>query len=385
MARAGFSIHTAYGALVDSNGRAPLLRRPMIRIAFLAFAEAHQHLHWLPAALRLAAEPGVSVDVLGASRAGLALIARFDPERRLNLIQLATPSHRRDGLFSPPPRALAALLHQARLRRYDAIVTTETSSSVLKRVPWFHVPMIHLKHGAGDSVVGYNTKHRHFDLTLVNGPKDRERLIAKGLAEPETVAVVGYAKFELVAPSLPLFGDGKPVALYNPHAKPPGSTWFRHGPALVAAMERIAAWNFIVAPHVKLKGGPHVASTAPNVRIDMGSVASIDMSYTQAADVYIGDASSQVYEFLRDPRPCIFLNLEREEWRGVERFSHWALGQVIEEVAELGPALARAAALQPDYEPLQRAAVARSLDSSPSPASERQAQAILRFVTARLR
>ena len=353
----------------------------MTRIAFLALAEAHQHLHWLPAALRLAAEPGVEVEVVGASRAGLALIERFDPERRLTLVHLPTPSQRKDGLFSPPPRALAALLHHRRLMRYDAIVTTETSSSVLKRLPWFNVPMIHLKHGAGDSEVGYNPKHRFFDLTLVNGLKDKERLIDKGLARPEQIAVVGYAKFELAAPTATLFGDGQPVALYNPHARPPGSSWFRHGPAMIAEMERIADWNFIVAPHVKLRGGPAVESHAPNVRIDRGSLASIDMSYTQNSDVYIGDASSQVYEFIRTPRPCIFLNLERAAWEGVERFSHWHLGQVIEQVADLGPALARAAALQPAFEPLQRAALARSIDPSPAPASERQARAILDFVT----
>ena len=355
----------------------------MIRIAFLALAEAHQHLHWLPAALRLAAEPGVEVEVLGASRAGLALVASFDPKQTLRLVHLPTPSPRVDGLFSPPPRALAALLHQHRIARHDAIVTTETSSSLLTLLPWFRAPMIHLKHGAGDSEVGYNPKHRRFDLTLVNGAKDRERLIAKGLARPDQVAVVGYAKFELVAPDGLPFGDDRPLALYNAHAKPPGSSWFAHGPAVVAAMADIPDWRFIVAPHVKLKRGPVVTSDAPNVSIDLGSMASIDMSYTTAAEVYIGDASSQVYEFLRRPRPCIFLNLDRVAWQGVERFSHWALGQVIEDVAELGPALARAADLQPRFDPLQRAALAHSIDPSPTPASQRQARAILDFVSAR--
>ena len=357
----------------------------MTRIAFLALAEAHQHLHWIPAALRLADEPGVSVDVLGPSAAGLALVKRLDPGAKLRLVHLAAPWTRHDSLFARPRRKLTALVHHLRLMRYDAIVTTETSSAVLKQLPWFTVPMIHLKHGAGDSEVGYNPKHSAYDLNLVNGPKDRERLIAKGLSAPDAVAVVGYAKFELVAPPARLFDDDKPVALYNPHAKPPGSTWFNHGPAMVAEMERIPSWNFIVAPHVKLAGGPTVSSAAPNVRIDLGSVASIDMSSTQGSDVYIGDASSQVYEFLRQPRPCIFLNLEREDWRGIERFSHWELGQVIDDVSDLGPALARAAELQPGFEPLQRAAVERSLSPSPEPASERQARAILDFLRARER
>ena len=101
------------------------------------------------------------------------------------------------------------------------------------------------------------------------------------------------------------------------------------------------------------------------------------MSYTHAADVYIGDASSQVYEFIREPRPCIFLNLDHRPWRDNPSYAHWHLGQVIEELSELGPALDRAEALQEHYAPIQREALVHSIDESPIPASKRQAAAIL--------
>lgn len=357
----------------------------MIRIAFLAFAEAHQFLHWIPAALALAARPDVEVTVLGASEAGLSLVRRFDLHGALRIEHLPTPSHRRDGLFSPPPRGLAALLHSRRLARFDAIVTSETSSSVLKLLPWFRTLMIHIKHGAGDALVGFNSKHRRFDLTLVAGEKHRRQLLAKRLRRPDQVAVGGYAKFEAIGPPERMFPDAKPVALYNPHAKAPESSWFGHGPQIVAAMERIGNWNFIVAPHVKLKRGPIVASASPNILIDRGSMRSIDMSYTQMADVYIGDASSQVYEFIARPRPCIFLNLDRIEWRAREEYSHWTLGQVIEDIHELGPALDRAAALQPGFEATQRDAFERSIERSTTPASHRQADRILEYLAVRKR
>ena len=45
--------------------------------------------------------------------------------------------------------------------------------------------------------------------------------------------------------------------------------------------------------------------------------------------------------------------------------------------------LARAADLQPGFEPLQREALAESIDPSPIPSSERQADAILRFISSR--
>jgi hypothetical protein len=141
----------------------------------------------------------------------------------------------------------------------------------------------------------------------------------------------------------------------------------------------VPGWNFVVAPHVKTRGGPSVRSSSPNIIIDRGSVRSIDMTYTQAADVYIGDASSQVYEFIRTPRPCIFLNLDRVDWQSNPAYSHWHLGQVIDSIDQLPRALAQAKALQPQFEQAQRAMSAASIDDSGGPASERQAQAILAF------
>jgi hypothetical protein len=109
------------------------------------------------------------------------------------------------------------------------------------------------------------------------------------------------------------------------------------------------------------------------------------MTYTEQASVYVGDVSSQVYEFLRRPRPCIFLNLDRIAWQGNENYAHWMLGQVVDRIEDLAPALARAQAIQPTFEAAQIAATARSIDSSPEPASQRQSQAILSFARAAAR
>ncbi len=355
----------------------------MTDIAFLALAHAHQHLHWLPAALRLAREPGVRVSVLAASPANLHFIGSHDPERRLKLRWLPTPRVRRDGLFTPPPRRLTLRLFHRLIGRFPTVVTTETTSGMLKRYRSFDSSLIEIKHGAGDREGGYADDHRLFDLILVAGEKDRQRMIERGLVRPETCVTAGYAKFELVPPTPLLFPNANPVALYNPHFRPDVSSWHRDGAALVTAMERIARWNFVVAPHVRLRQGPDIVSVAPNVLIDRGSVRSIDMSYTQAASIYIGDASSQVYEYLRTPRPCIFINTHGVKWRNDDAHAHWRLGQVIDHAEALGPAIERAAAMQPDFEPLQRAALRHSIDPSPVPASERQATAILDFVRAR--
>ena len=340
-------------------------------------SQAHQFFHWLPAALRLAREPDVEVTVLGASAAGLDFIRSYDPTGSLNIRRLWVPSIRPDGLFSPPKRRLALLSHARTIAKYPVIVTTETTSSVLYRVPGFRSRMIHLKHGAGDREGGYNPKHLHFDLTLVNGEKDKDRLIARGLVNDSNCLVVGYAKFELIPDVAPPPRTGPPLAVYNPHFDEKLSSWFRHGPSVVSVMDRISGWEFVVAPHVKLRGGPKVEPQAPHVAIDRGSVRSINMSYAEEASVYIGDISSQVYEFIRRPRPCIFLNFDGIDWAGNDNYAHWHLGQVINRPEDLASALERAHALQPRFEQAQREAFARSIDNSSELASARQARAIL--------
>ena len=356
----------------------------MNTIAFLALAQAHQHLHWLPAALELSRRPGVRVDVLCPSRAGLKFIRGFDPKRRLNLVWI--PAQWSDGLFDLPSRKRVHTLYRWLFRRYPVLVTTESTSARLRDDPKFHSSLIRIRHGVGDTATRVDdTRLDQFNLSLVGGNKDKRRLIAAGLATEENCIVTGYAKFELVKRPTRLFGNPNPIAIYNPHSRPELSSWFMQGEELVRQMEQISDWNFVVAPHVKLEGGPAVSSTAPNVLIDYGSVRSIDMSYVQAASLYIGDASSQVYEFLLQPRPCIFINSHGAAWQGKEEYAHFALGQVIGRPDELGPALARANSLQQQFEPLQRLAMKDSIDDSPVPASIRQADAILAFVRSRNR
>ena len=117
----------------------------MIReIAFLAISQAHQYLHWLPAALRLAARQDVRVSVLVSSQAGHDFIKSYDLDGRLSIERLRAPSLRTHGLFNPPPRLPTLLLNAKQIARYPTIVTTEVTSSVLRQLPGFDSTMIHL-------------------------------------------------------------------------------------------------------------------------------------------------------------------------------------------------------------------------------------------------
>ena len=354
-----------------------------IRVAFLAFTQGHQFLHWIPVALRLSQEPDVEVTVLSSNRASLDFIKGYDPDSRLKLRYLWVPTRKR-GLFSTPKRAWIAALRGRAIGAYPFLVTTEVTSALLYLRPGFRSKIIHLKHGAGDREGSWQAGHGHYDLTLVNGSKDKERLIARGHATDGDCLVVGYAKFELLPPPVCLFADDRPIAFYNPHWLE-NSSFPAFGEAIIREMEKISGWNFVVAPHVRMQENPGLASACPNIIIDRCSVRSIDMTYVVNSDVYIGDMSSQVYEFLQRPRPCIFLNLDRIDWRGKENYLHWELGQVIETLAELGPALDRAMALQPQYEARQIEALRYSIAEFEELASERQANVILDFINGKIR
>ena len=104
------------------------------------------------------------------------------------------------------------------------------------------------------------------------------------------------------------------------------------------------------------------------------------MAYTQRADLYLGDVSSQVYEFLRKPRPCVFLNSHRFAWAGDPNFGHWRAGPVIEDVADLGAAMSRSRQEHDAvWRPTQEALFDESFDLTDEPSAQRAARAVARF------
>ena len=77
---------------------------------------------------------------------------------------------------------------------------------------------------------------------------------------------------------------------------------------------------------------------------DIDGFAMVDGSYTGVADVYLGDTSSQVIEFLMRPRPCVFLNAGGAAWEGDPNYAMWACGEVVDDVADVVAAVDRVGA-----------------------------------------
>jgi hypothetical protein len=281
-------------------------------------------------------------------------------------------------------------------RSLDILVVAEKTSLILKtRYGLDDLKIIHTRHGAGDRAIGFDKASARFDHVLASGAKIRDRLIADAGLSPSQVSVVGYPKFDLVRKGhQPFFGNGRPTVLYNPHVSPHLSSWYKAGRQVLDFFLRNDAYNLIFAPHVMLFERPFSLSIdrlridrpgridprflrAPNIHIDLGSLASTDMTYTNAADIYLGDVSSQIYEFLLRPRPCLFLNVHKAPYHDDRNYAHWQSGAVIEDIDALGTALTSAIADHDRYLPVQRALFDMSFDLTDEASSDRAARVIL--------
>jgi CDP-glycerol glycerophosphotransferase (TagB/SpsB family) len=281
-------------------------------------------------------------------------------------------------------------------RGLDALVVTEKTSLLLKtHYGLSGLCMIHTRHGAGDRAIGFDRASQGFDHVLASGPKIRDRLIEDARVPSDRISVVGYPKFDLEPERsvLPMQANGRPTVLYNPHGSPHLSSWYLQGRGVLEYFRTSERYNLIFAPHVMLFQRPYVVSVdrlriarvgkldprlyeTPHIHIDLGSHASTDMTYTTAADIYLGDVSSQVYEFLRRPRPCVFLNAHDRSYEGDPNFAHWAAGPVISRLDQLDCALTYAVEHQGQHEAVQRRLFDYSFDLTVEPSCERAATAI---------
>jgi len=314
-----------------------------------------------------------------------------------------------DALLQPvnrlfPVRRLMRLWsNAARLRAFDMIVSTERTCLMLKRRWKDRGPAFaYVPHGSGDRNVAYHPALRDFDLMLVSGQKLVDQMVANNIAPASRCRVIGYVKFDALKGRTPerFFADDKPVFLYNPHFDPVLSSWYDHGPAILDWFAANPQYNLIFAPHVMLfyktlhispeyKQGRKRSGIAPawqacrNILIDVDSDRLFDMSYTLAADVYIGDMSSQVYEFLHRPRAVLFIDVHsgQQPGDGPPAYEMWQNGPVVTNSAALFAQLPRWQDIAAQYRGEQERLMAYTADASdPRMASQRGADAIADYL-----
>ena len=319
-----------------------------LRVAVLYGAEPYQTYHVSDIAAALARDVHVDLTILTVDPDIDPVLDRLEagqfaspvPHERLHVPRWVEAARRARVFGLMKRQVLSHPANLARLAEFDAVVTPTTHlADVRGRVPR-STRFIYCFHGAGGRGASYSPRMRAFDLLLTPGRATADRLIAEGLASPQTAIPVGLAKLEtcrrLADERAPLFDSDAPVVLFNPHSKPSLRSWEAFAEPLIDHAARTGSFNLIVAPHVKLFARrPRWAwrkwerkAVPGRVHIDLGSEASSDMRYALAADIYAGDVSSQVYEFLVQPRPCVFLDAHRADWRESPDYPMWRLGEV---------------------------------------------------------
>ena len=377
-----------------------------MKIGFLFNHDAtHQVPHTISIAAALAGR-GVEVEILTSSEAQHAVAKALLPAGtsvRFRSLHVSRASRAADSVLRhvAPFKRIAILRENLDVfRQFDALVVPEITSTLLKtRFGLTGTKLIYLPHGAGDGAAGFQPATRAFDFVLLSGPKVRDRMLAAGLVTLANHAVVGYPKFDRIGLTPPkrFFHNDKPTVLYNPHFSPRLSSWYPFGRPVLEWFAAQDRFNLIFAPHVMLfkrllhtsiihrtaRLRPHLPKHLlgnPRLLIDTGSDRSIDMSYVQSADIYLGDVSSQIYEWIQRPRPAIFFNTHKPDWHAVPDYGHWAIGEVIDSIAAMPGALDRAMAHPETFTLRQQAAAAETFSITDVPAGERAADAILAFL-----
>jgi hypothetical protein len=344
---------------------------PSFPIHVIAIGGAHQFGHILPVACELERRhPGqVRLFVSTADEARAA--EAYRPVLEIVVMNLPAPARLLPGVVH---KAARLTLWARRLREAAVILCAERTSTMLKRLPGHCPPILHIPHGAGDRAVGFEARFRLFDHVMLAGCKDRDRLIESGVVAAGDCTVTGPVKLATVLKDAlgrpPLFDNGRPTILYNPHFSSKLSSMEAFGRRLIAAVAEDGRYNLVVAPHVRMAQHWSAArrrqwealSIPGQIVVDLGSARCNDMTYTLGADLYIGDVSSQVYEFLVRPRPCLFVDPNGADWRDSDDYAMWHFGEVIAPDANPIAAIARAFTTHSAYVGWQRERMAYTID-----------------------
>lgn len=285
------------------------------------------------------------------------------------------------------PSKLPMLLRLAPhlLRARVVVCAEQTSLWIPTLLPMFPARFVKTSHGVGSMSARDDRRRRAAYRMLL--PSEREKATYTVRRHPcERLVVTGYVKscFRPTVPRSALFADDKPVVVYAPHWQRHRSSWWTWGSQIVAMLAEQHDWNVILAPHQRLsERDPEVvrligkAGELPHVHADHDSFSMVDGTYMAAADLYLGDTSSQVMEFLERPRPCVFLNPQKLDWTTMDDHDFWRAGDVVDGLSDVLPALRQAVERHPDYEAVQLEIAGSALGDTSGKAASAAARAVL--------
>lgn len=237
---------------------------------------------------------------------------------------------------------LGIINSKSHIKKLDAFVFTDmTTGEVIKKIdPSINV--IWALHGPVSTSHGYSVSTSNVDLILNPGPSTFDSFQGTSAKLHKTGSIKLESIMEKTAHNEnSLFPNKNPTVVFNPHFNKNlgAQSWEVFGKQVLDHFNSRPQYNLIFAPHPNLKKIFDLSfdnqSYGDNIIIDIDSKKLSNLFYEKHADIYLGDISSQVLEYIYlKPRPLIFLidesSLLSEETRKIH-----SLGSVINSVEEI--------------------------------------------------
>lgn len=369
-------------------------------VVFLYFYGLHQLYHSVHSGFELATlKPDWEILLLSCNKEHTAVlkeVAEKYSSSNIKIIQIPAPLRYRFLNFKKKTYpSVNAMVNRSKkyLKKADAVVTTSHGTPKMFRKYNITKPkIVYQEHGCGDRSYGFSPEFLQFDYLLASGDYHKNRLINEKFTTQEQISVVGYPKFDYKPDTdklrKSLFKNENPIVLYTPHWDKKLTSYDKYARFVLNYFKENKQYNLIFAPHVQLfhwsvRHDYNVKLDhfkTDNIHIDFGSINSTNNAYTTVADLYLGDVSSQVYEWIAlKPRPCLFLNAHNAQWKNNKDYRFWEYGPVVENSAEFDEKLKRAFN-DKTYIPLQQERVKQYMHLTSESSSLRAAKTLVNIV-----
>jgi len=209
------------------------------------------------------------------------------------------------------------------------------------------VKHVQIFHGTSDKPFNYHKSLKRYDLIIVPGPRMKDEILERGLAEPDRISVIGYPKIDaFLSSDFDIFAFKKEIGLdFDKKTVLFSPTWndpdrYSSFPKFITpVMKNLSMFNVIVKPHPNiLKYRPWQILKAYLMR--RGNCLIIPKSYSilpfmAVSDVLLTDISSVSHEFLPFDKPMIFLSPRTKETIPEIHRWIWRCGDVVEDKKNL--------------------------------------------------
>jgi hypothetical protein len=255
----------------------------------------------------------------------------------------------RSLLFSVLNKSYHKLIksNKAIIRESDVILTASWGiPRLLQKYDLRDRCVIYTRHGANIGDNEYKKGLPEYDCVFITSNKMYDQLKELSiLSKLKSYIKIDYCKFDYLFKNTGIEGDlfknDLPVILYNPHFQNHRSSLFRDGEKIIDEIVKSNKFNVILSPHplvnkwhffkrIKLK-----FPKSDKLIIDWSSIHQVNFDYMRKADIYLGDTSSSIYEWLYFDKPMIFYNSHNVDWEDKPFFDFWHWGYVVNNLEDL--------------------------------------------------